>query len=396
MSNELSAPPPSPLRKNLRAEFLIDPDLAFLNHGSFGALPRVVFEEQTRWRLRIEADPIEILGRQAPKLIEEAKASVGDWLGMKTVDFGLVTNATEGINCVLRSLTFSAGDELLTTNHVYNAVRQAMKFAAARSGAAYREVNIPLPVSSPKAIEETILGAITSRTKLLVVDDITSPTALVFPIENILAQCEQRGVDVLIDGAHGPGMLARNIEKLSPAYYSGNLHKWACAPKGSAFLWVRKNRQVGIHPLVVSHFFDQGLSQEFGWQGTRDIASWLSVPRAIRYMADIGWDRIMTHNHAMAVWANRMLCAQWKVESISPIDGSMLGSMTTAPLPPPLDRMTLAEAEKMQRRMHDDFRIEAPLMTWSGLNYVRPCFQIYTIAEDVQRLADCITLIREG
>jgi isopenicillin-N epimerase len=310
--------------------------------------------------------------------------------------FAFLTNATEGINCVLRSLKFSENDELLTTNHVYNAIRQSMKYVAGQSGATYHEVNLPAPVNSPAEIEERILSALTSRTKLLVIDHITSPTALVFPIENILAACERRGVDVLIDGAHGPGMLPLNIDKLSPAYYAGNLHKWACAPKGSAFLWIRPDKQAGIHPLVISHFFNTDLIQEFGWQGTRDFSSWLSIPRAIQFMSDIGWPQIMSHNHAMAVWTNQFLCTEWNVQSISPLDGSMLGSMATVPLLPPLDRLPLEGVLKLQQQLHDQFHVEVPIMTWAGLNYLRPCCQIYNVADDVHRLSNAVKKIREA
>jgi isopenicillin-N epimerase len=384
------SPPPQPIRPNLRSDFLIEPNLAFLNHGSFGAVPRVVLDEQTKWRDRIESDPIELLGRQRPQLVDDAKLEIGHWLGMNPTDFGLVTNATEGINCVLRSLQFSAGDELLTTTHVYNAIRQAMRYISAKTGAAYREIDVPVPINSAADIEQPILRAITSRTKLLVIDHITSPTALVFPIRDILAACADRGVDVLIDGAHAPGMLPLDIQTLSPAYYAGNLHKWTCAPKGSAFLWVRPDKQSPIHPLVVSHFFEQGLAKEFGWQGTRDISAWLSVPRALRFMAEIGWNAVMTHNHAMAVWANQFLCQRWNVKSISPVDGSLLGSMATVLLPPPLDQLPVEDVLKLQQNLHDQHRIEVPIMTWSGRNYVRPCCQIYNVAADIHRLADAI------
>jgi len=382
--------PPQPLLPNLRADFLIDPQLAFLNHGSFGAVPRAVFDEQTLWRQRIESDPIEILGRQAPHLIDNAKAKIGQFLGMNPKDFGLVTNATEGINCILRSLELSPGDELLTTNHVYNAVRQAMRFIARKTGAAYKEIDVPIPVNSPADIERAITRAISSRTKLLVIDHITSPTALIFPIQNILSTCADRGVDVLIDGAHGPGMLPLDIAALAPAYYSGNLHKWACAPKGCAFLWVRPDKQSAVHPLVVSHFLDQGIAKEFGWQGTRDISAWLAIPRAVQYMSNIGWPAVMTHNHAMAAWANQFLCTKWNVQSISPLDGSMLGSMATVPLPPPLDHLSNEDVLNLQQKLHDHHRVEVPIMTWAGQNYVRPCCQIYNVADDIHRLADAI------
>jgi isopenicillin-N epimerase len=382
--------PPRPIRDNLRADFLIDPGLAFLNHGSFGAVPRVVLDEQTIWRQRIEADPIEMLGRQSRPLIDDAKQTIGRRLGMNPADFGLVTNATEGVNCILRSLDFSAGDELLTTNHVYNAVRQAMKFIARKTGAVYNEIDVPVPINSSADILRPILRAITLKTRLVVIDHITSPTALVFPVREILDACAERGVDVLVDGAHGPGMVPLHIDSLGPAYYAGNLHKWTCSPKGSAFIWVRPDKQSRIHPLVVSHFFDQGMVKEFGWQGPRDISAWLSVPRALRYLTEIGWENIMTHNHAMAVWANQLLCAHWNVPPISPKDGSMLGSMATVPLPPPMDQLPNEDVLKLQQKLHDQHRIEVPIMTWAGRNYIRPCCQIYNIADDIHRLADAI------
>jgi isopenicillin-N epimerase len=388
--NAPSLSPPPPIRPNVRADFAIDPGLTLLNHGSFGATPRVVLAEQSMWRDRIEADPIEMLVRQGPALLEKSKTAIGNWLGMKPEDFGFVTNATEGINCVLRSLDFQPGDELLTTNHVYNAVRQAMKYIATKSSAVYREIDVPIPVKSCEEIETTILRAITARTKLLVIDQITSPTALIFPIENIIAACAGRGVDVLVDGAHGPGMVPLNIEKLGAAYYAGNLHKWGCAPKGSAFLWVRNDKQKNIHPLIVSHFYEQGLAKEFGWQGTHDISGWLSIPRVLQYMNEIGWQRIMAHNHAMAAWMNQFLCAKWNVQSISPLDGSLLGSMATVSLPAPLDAMSSEEAQKFSKTLHDRDRIEVPIMNFSGEQYIRPCCQIYNEADDIVHLADVI------
>jgi isopenicillin-N epimerase len=389
MSSALPEPPRA-LRDDLRSDFLIEPGLAFLNHGSFGATLGVVFDEQTVWRRRIEGDPIELLGRRRVELVEAAKCPVGDWLGMRPEDFGLVTNATEGINCVLRSLEFSPGDELVTTSHVYNAVRQAMRYVAQRSGATYREIELAVPIDSPEAIERAVLGALSSKTKLLVIDHVTSPTALVMPIERIIAGCAERGVDVLVDGAHGPGMLAMDIGELAPAYYAGNLHKWTCAPKGCGFVWVRPDRQSKIHPLVISHHFEQGMAKEFSWQGTRDISAWLSAPLAIEYFAELGWDQVMAHNHAMAVWAQQMLCERWKVTPISPADGTMLGAMATVPLPAALQELTEKELGELQRRLHDEQRIEVALLRWAGRNYVRPCCQIYNVGEEYERLAGVI------
>jgi isopenicillin-N epimerase len=176
---------------------------------------------------------------------------------MNDADFGFVTNATEGINAVLRSLALQPGDELLTTNHVYHAVRQAMRLMARRAGATMRELEVPFPVQSAEQIQRTVINALSARTRLLVIDHITSPTALVFPMERIIAGCAAAGVDVLVDGAHAPGMVRLDVAKLGATYYAGNLHKWACAPKGSAFLWVTPDRKKEVHPTIVSHYLDE-------------------------------------------------------------------------------------------------------------------------------------------
>ena len=224
----------------------------------------------------------------------------------------------------------------------------------------------------------------------MVIDHVTSPTALVFPVQAIVAACAAREVDVLVDGAHAPGMMPLNIPRLGAAYYTGNLHKWPCAPKGCAFLWARPDRRERIHPLVVSHYLGEGLSREFAWQGTRDLSAWLTIPRALEFMAAMGWDAVMTHNHAMAVWVHRMLCERWDVEPLSPMDGGMIGSMVTVPLPAPLDRMDGDGVNALQRRLHDEFRIEVPIMPWGGRVFVRPCCQVYNRAEEYERLRDII------
>lgn len=372
---------------------MLDERVAFLNHGSFGAVPRCVFDEQVEWGRRIEAEPVELLSRRRDELIEPVKRELGAWIGMKPAEFGLVTNATDGINAVLRSLELGPGDELLTTNHVYHAVRQAMKYTAGRSGAYYREVEVPLPVASADSVGRIVLNAISAKTRLLVVDHITSPTALIFPVEQIIAGCAGRGVDVLVDGAHAPGMVPLNVERLGAAYYAGNLHKWTCAPRGSGFLWARPDRREKIHPLVISHFLGEGFTREFGWQGTRDLAAWLSIPRALRFLSELGYERVMDHNRAMALWAREMLCARWGVEPIGR-DGSMIGSMVSLPAPGHLSQLDESQTLAAQQKLYCEFRVETPLMRWGGRVLLRPCFQVYNTCDDCERLADAILKLR--
>jgi isopenicillin-N epimerase len=373
---------------------MLDERIAFLNHGSFGAVPRCVFDEQTEWRRRIEAEPVEILSRRREELLDSVKREVGDWLGMRPGDFGFVTNATEGINAVLRSIEWKPGDELLTTNHVYHAVRQAMRYVAGRCGASYREIEIPLPVASSEQVERLVLNGLSARTRLLVIDQITSPTALIFPAERIVAGCVGRGVDVLLDGAHAPGMVPLNVERLGATYYCGNLHKWTCAPRGSGFLWVTPERRDRIHPLVISHYLGEGFTREFGWQGTRELAAWLSIPRALRFMSELGWERVMAHNRAMALWAQANLCERWSVAPIGPPEGSMTGSMVSLPAPAHLSALDEAQTFIAQQKLYSQYRVEAPFMRWDGRVLLRPCFQVYNTPDDGERLAEAILKLR--
>jgi isopenicillin-N epimerase len=386
-----SARPPAPLADNLSSEWILRPDIAFLNHGSFGAVPRRVFEEQERWRRRLEAEPIELLGRRQPQLIEEAKRPLAELLQMRPSDFGLVTNATEGINAVLQSLRLGPRDELLTTDHVYNAVRQAMRHVAGRSGAGYREIAVATPLQTPGQIARAIIDGLSERTRLLVIDHITSPTGLIFPVEEISAACAARGIEVLIDGAHAPGMVDLNVPEIGATYYAGNLHKWACAPKGCAFLWVTPARQAEVHPCVISHNYGKGLAAEFEWQGTRDASAWLTIPAALQFMAELGWERVRHHNHALAVWAHAMLCERWGVTPLTPLDGQFLGATATMALPESLAQMSEAESKALQQSLYTNDRIEVPLFWWQGQWRLRVSCQVYNRPADYQRLAEAIS-----
>jgi isopenicillin-N epimerase len=389
ISDPLDSPPAS-LRPRLREQWMLKEGMTFLNHGSFGAIPRAIFDAQNRWREKIEAEPIELLGRRNFELLAEARKPVAEFLGMQASDFGFITNATEGINGVLRSIVLQPGDELVTTNHVYHAVRQAMRLTARRAGATLREIDIPLPAKSSDDLASIVLDRLSPRTRLLVIDHVTSPTALVVPVGQIIAGCKGAGVEVLVDGAHAPGMLPLNVAGLGATYYAANLHKWCCAPKGSAFLWVHPDRQKQVHPAVVSHYLDDSFIREFGWQGTRDISAWLTTPAALEFMAGLGWERVMDHNHRLAAWAHRMLCARFESEPISPLDGSLIGSTATVRLPAKFRDMPIAEIESMQQRLYSEFKVEVPLMRWNDQALLRVSCQVYNVPEDYQRLADVI------
>jgi isopenicillin-N epimerase len=265
-----------------------------------------------------------------------------------------------------------------------------MKYVAGRAGATYREVDVPRPVDGPARITDTVVGALTDRTRLLVIDHVTSPTGLVFPIEPIIRSCNERGVEVLVDGAHAPAMLPLDVQGVGATYYAGNLHKWAFAPRGAAFLWVRPDRQPQIHPTVISHRLGESFAREFSWQGTRDVSAWLTVPRAIAFLAELGEQRVRRHNHDLAAWAHRLLCRAWDVAPLSPPDGSMLGSMATVSLPGKLATLSEAEAEALQRRLYGTHRFEVPLHRFGGRVRLRVSCQVYNTADQSERLADVV------
>ncbi|MFI5380779.1 MAG: aminotransferase class V-fold PLP-dependent enzyme [Tepidisphaerales bacterium] len=376
--------PPQQLAENLPALWQLRPDVAFLNHGSFGAVPRAVAAAQEQWRQRIEAEPIEVLARRSPELLETVRLKLGQYLHTSPANLGLVTNATEAVNSVVRDFPLRPGDELLTTDHVYNAVRQTMRHTARRAGAEVHEVAIPLPVSCSADIADRVIAALTPRTRLLVIDHITSPTALVFPVADIIRECRRRGVDVLVDGAHAPGMIGLDLDDLAPAFYTGNLHKWLCAPRGSAFLYVHPDHQRQAHAPVISHDLDHGFTREFAWQGTRDLSAWFAIPAAIDFLAQFGHDAVRRHNFELCRWAHELLCTRLAVEPISPLDGRLLGSIATVRLPARRDGSHWPD---FQQRLYDEHRIEVPLVWWNEQAFVRTSSHIYNRPEEYERLA---------
>jgi isopenicillin-N epimerase len=380
--------PPQPLGENLSRHWMLDPSIDFLNHGSFGATPRVVLDSQTRWRERIEARPVEMIARKAGELLDKARVVIGEFLGAAPADFGFTSNATAGVNAVLRSLAFAPGDELLTTTHVYRAVRQTMRHVCNVTGAVIREVDVPLPVQGEQDVIDAVTAGISPRTKLLVICHVTSATAIRFPVERIVKLCSEKGIDALIDGAHAAGVLDLDIESIGAAYYSGNLHKWMCAPKGSAFVWVRPDRQKAIHPNTISHYYSEGFATEFNWQGTRDLSAWICAAEAVEFMASLGWDRVRKHNHEMARWVQAHLTGRWGVEALSPLDGSMLGSMASVALPEGVRRF--GTVEKLQAALFEEHRFEVPVIDFNGRWLVRPCCQVYNTPDQYERLGEVV------
>jgi isopenicillin-N epimerase len=323
-----------------RALWALDPAVEFLNHGSFGAAPIAVLEAQSAIRQRMEAEPVAFFSRDLEGLLDVARATLGRFVSADPDDLAFVDNATTGVNAVLRWLPLVAGDELLTTDHEYNACRNVLAVAADATRARVVTVPLPFPSDGPEDVVQRVLAAVTPRTRLAVLDHVTSATALVLPIEELVSELAVRGVDTLVDGAHAPGMLDVQVDRLGAAYYAGNLHKWVCAPKGAAFLHVRRDRQDGFHPLAVSHGLNSERTDrsrfrlEADWTGTRDPSAWLSVPTALDVLGGLlhgGWPALRLRNRDLALRARDLLCTA--LASAAPAADAMIGSMATVPLP---------------------------------------------------------------
>jgi isopenicillin-N epimerase len=372
----------------------LDPSVTFLNHGSFGSCPRPVLEYQSQLRARLEAEPIRFLIDEFDPMLDAARETVADFVGTDADDLVFVTNATTAVNTVIRSLSFAAGDELLTTSHAYNACANALHYVAERSGASVVVADVPFPVPSAGAIVDAILAAATPRTRFALIDHITSPTGIIFPIEHIIGPLIERGIDVMIDGAHAPGMIPLDVDSLGATFYTGNLHKWVCAPKGAAFLWVPRSRQLEIRPLTISHGANEmraGRSRfqtEFAWQGTDDPTAWLSVAKALEVVGALdpaGWPGVMAFNHELALQARDILAAALGVAP--PVPDAMIGSLVSLPLP-----ADTGDGSDLHDWLWTEHRIEMPVMTWPGSprRLMRVSSQRYNRVEQYEQLASAL------
>nr|WP_275943117.1 aminotransferase class V-fold PLP-dependent enzyme [Pseudenhygromyxa sp. WMMC2535] len=353
----------------------------------------------------MEREPVAFLARALYAELDAARDALARFLGCAGAGLAFVTNATTGVNAVLRSLKLDPGDELVITNHGYNACNNAVRFVCERSGAVVREARIPFPIHSPDQAVAAIEAVLGPRTKLAVIDHITSPTGLVLPIPAIAEALAARGVDLLVDGAHAPGQLDLDLDALGVAYYTGNCHKWLCTPKGAAFLYVREDRRAQVRPLTISHGANMArpghtrLQDEFDWPGTHDPSAWLSVPFAIDYLATLvpgGWPELRAHNRGLALAARDRLCATLGVAPPAPDE--MIANLAALPLPPATagEPASAFAPDPLQLRLFEVHRIEVPIVSWPRppARLLRISAQLYNDLADYEALISALG--REG
>ena len=382
----------------MRELWALDPSIVYLNHGTVGAPPRPVLTAQQAIRDEIERQPARFLlreladigdgmRREARPRLRLAAERVAEFVGARGEDLVFTDNATTGANAVLRSVALEPGDEILVTDFTYGAIVNAARYAAERAGAAVRQAAMPYPLG-PESALEAIEAARTPRTRLLVVDHVTSESALVLPVRSIAERFHAHGIPVLVDGAHAPGAIDLDVPALGVDWYAANLHKWAWAPRSCGFLWAAKERQAALHPAVISWGFGKGFTHEFDWVGTRDPSPWLAAPAALDLLRQIGWDEVRAYDHRLAWEGARSLANAWGTRFETP--ESMIGTMATVPLP---ERLGSAPEEALRLRgaLFDEDRIEVQLHAWRGRLWARISAQIYNEMADVERLAEAVS-----
>ncbi len=375
---------------NYVKDFILNPEIIFLNHGSFGATPRIVMELYQKLQMEMERQPVEFLGRKAPDLLRNSRQILANYLGTSCDNLVYVTNTTVGINIIAHSLDLRPNDEVLATNQEYGALDRTWKFLAQKKGFTYINQIYSSPIHSEEELLSEFIKGLSDRTKVIYISHITSPTAMIFPIQKMIDCARQRNILTIVDGAHAPGQLHINLNDLDVDFYVGNLHKWLCAPKGSAFLYSNPRVQHLIEPLVVSWGWqsDNPSSSQFvdylEWQGTRDISAFLAVPAAIEYQQRRNWDQVRMECHSLASLTYDQITQLTNLPPLYSNKPSWFSQMVALPLPDSIHPAVLKD------RLYDEFQIEIPVISWNGQTLIRASFQIYNNISDVECLVSAL------
>lgn len=371
--------------------FLLDPTIVFLNHGSYGATPKPVFEAYQNWQLRLERQPVLFLGREFNELIFQSRVALGNYLNADADDLVYIPNATHGVNIIARALRLEDGDEILTTDHEYGACDYTWDFLCGKAGAKYIHRPIPVPVYSEDDIVEQFWQGVTAHTKAIYLSHITSPTALRLPVEKICARAKQAGILSIIDAAHSPGQIPVDLQALDADVVFGNCHKWMLSPKGAAFLYVRRELQNRVEPLIVSWGYQVTEETTTGsrfvdilqWAGTKDPAAALTVPSAIDFMREHDWPQVRSSCHELLRATLARVCELTGQSPLYPLDSDFYSQMGVAPLPN-------SNLKELKKRLYDEYHIEVPLIEWNGMHLIRVSIQAYNDQSDSDALLEAL------
>jgi len=373
----------------MKSQFLLDPEIAYLNHGSFGACPKLVFEDYQRWQRELEKEPVQFIQKNALRYLKESKAALADYINCEPADFYFTVNPTYAINTVMRSLDLKQGDEILTTDQEYGAMDRTWNFHQKKTGVKYIRQHISLPIVSKEQIIKEFWSGHTSKTKAIFINQISSATALIFPVKEICERAKELGLITIIDGAHVPGHIDLDIKDLNPDFYTGTMHKWMLTPKGCSFLYVKKELQDNLDPLIVSWGYESDAPGESRFldyhesQGTRDISAFLTAPAAIRFLEENNWETKNAECKKIILDNYEEFCNLLKTKPICPITEDFLGQMCSIPIKP-------TNPLKLKELLYNKYKIEIPVMKADGGYYLRISMQAYNSQNDLDRLRDAL------
>lgn len=375
-----------------KSDFLLRDDIIFLNHGSFGACPREVFAVYQKWQMRLEKQPVLLLGREITHLLGEARHALGTYMHAHADNLVFVPNSTHGANIVAHSLRFAPGDEILATNHEYGACDRMWEMLCAQSGALYTKQRLSLPCASQEELLEQFWQGVTPRTKLIFISHVTSATALHLPVQAICQRARGAGILTLIDGSHAPALLDLDLTALDADFYTGNCHKWLCSPKGAGFLHVRKELQHLVQPLIISW---GGLGQfitgnrfldDFEWTGTDDPSAYLTVPTAIDFQRRNDWHSVRARCRALAMETKQRLCALPGIRALYPDNNNLYFQFFTVALPP-------CNTKALKERLYNEHSIEVVVMEWNSTPVLRVSVQAYNTPQDMDTLLQALEVL---
>ena len=378
----------------MKSQFLLDNNITFLNHGSFGACPKPVFEEYQRLQLELEHEPVHFIQKKLSIYLKEAKKPLAKFIGCNEEDFFFTPNPTFAVNIIMRSLNLQAGDEILTTNHEYGAMDRTWHFYCKKSGAKYVRQEISLPIVSKEQILEEFWKGYNSNTKVIFLNQISSSTALIFPVKEICDKAQELGLITIVDGAHVPGHIDFNISELNPDFYTGTLHKWMLAPKGSSFLYVKKEYQTDIDPLVVSWGYeslfpsDSQFLDYHEYQGTQDVSQYLCTPKVIAFLEENNWKEKSKACRQLVLENYQRFCDLVGTQPICPISSAFLGQMASVPI-------RTEKPMELKELLYSKYKIQIPIMPLNGNIYMRYSINVYNSQDDLEVLYRAITNIIE-